>query len=199
MGVGDTFNGPVATYSVCDIWKINGLSGVVNWPDGTTTSMSFDDPHIKPRIARTVKALPQVGVFRVTAQIWGTCEDQWHHNPNLPNSVIGAGSVYVYDSVPITALDVFCSGSTPCTSIVGGNEASGLVTHSYAPPHPVMGTLVTIRTQGPGYSLTPYVIEPVGQNTVPFSIQTLPVAAPTPLIISVFSGGTTVTATLTVT
>lgn len=143
MGVGIAYSGPVAQYSVCDIWYIypdNRLHGIVNWgDDGSTTQMTFDDPHNKPRIARTVKTPTQVGVFAVTAQIWGICADAWRHH-DVSNTVIGEGSVYVYDSVPITNFQVlftsygsegecpdgFCGAPPPGASIVGGNQASAL-------------------------------------------------------------------------
>src|SRR5215469_15603643 len=38
LGNGDEFNGTIGAFTVCDIWRIDGLSGIINWNDSSPAS-----------------------------------------------------------------------------------------------------------------------------------------------------------------
>jgi hypothetical protein len=196
MGLGDEFNGVVAYFMVCHIWAIDGLSGTINWGDGTPPTPMFFITPLSSHQAGTIKTPQQIGTFQVSATINGLCGDWWRHG-DVPNSVQGKATAYVYDSLPITTFQVNCGTTPNCTTIQGGQTASGLVTTQTGSPSS-MGTLVRIMVTGPGTAI-PYVIEPTNQTTVPFTIPTSAVTANTTMVVSVYSGGTTLSQTITVT
>jgi hypothetical protein len=196
MGLGDEFNGVVVPYfSVCHIWAIYGLSGTVNWGDQTPPTQLYFLP-VLSRQAGTIKTPAQIGTFAVSAIIYGQCGDWWRHG-TVTNSVEGKATAYVYDSIPITTFQVNCGTTQNCTTIKGGLTASGVVTTQTGSTSS-MGTLVRMSINGPGTTI-PYVIEPSNQSTVAFTISTTAVTANTTLVVSVFSGGTTLSQTITVT
>jgi hypothetical protein len=194
MGLGDQFSGIMATFSVCDKWAIRGLSGTVDWHDRTPPTQLTFGPLLE-RHASTVKTPQQSGTFPVTVQINGLC-DSWYEHGIVPNSVTRTATAYVYESIPLSTFQLNCTAGSPCPSIKGGGVVSGVVTN--VDPATGLGTLVLIKVDGPGGTV-PYVIETVGLNTVSFDIQTTPVTANTQMLVTVFSGGTTLTQVVTVT
>ena len=197
LGLGDEFNGQIASFSVCNIWAIPSESGSVNWGDGTPPTPLYFGPAWQ-NTAGTIKIPQQLGVFTVTVTVNATCGDNWQHG-NIYNSVSGKGTATVYQSIPITAFQLNCATGTPCgASVQGGQIISGVVITATASPSPGPGTLVRISTNGPG-STIPYMIQPSGVQTVSFDIPTTLVAAPTTLSVSVNSGGTTMTQTISIT
>ena len=178
MGVGDQFNGLLINYSACHIWAIVAQSGAVNWGDNTAETQIYFVPPLSSRLAGTIKTPRQIGIFPVTATIYGVCGDWWRHG-NVPNSVTGKGTAYVYDSLPITSFQINCGTTAPCTTIKGGQLASGVVTTGTATSSS-LGTLVMVAISGPGTTV-PYIIEPTSQTTIAFDIPTTAVTANTNL------------------
>jgi hypothetical protein len=198
LGLGDEFNGVMANYLACDIWAIKGQQGWVNWNDGTPNTPMFFVPPLWSRQAGTTKTPQQTGTFNVTVTIWNQCDDNWRHNI-ITNGVSNTAIAHVYDSIPISNFQINCAAASPCPSVKGGQLASGVVTNTTPPPATGGGgTLVLISISGPATTVS-YIIEPVGQQTVSFDMLTTPVASNTPLTVSVYSGGTTKTGTITVT
>jgi hypothetical protein len=197
MGLGDEFNGVMATYLACHIWAILGQSGSVSWGDGTPDTPIFFVPPVWSRQAGTIKTPQKSGVFPVTVTITNQCGDWWRHS-TVTNGVRATATAYVYQSIPISSLQINCAASSPCPTVKGGLLASGVVNNTVVSPSTGLGTLVLISVTGPATTV-PYIIETVGLQTVSFDIQTTPVTANTPLMVSVYSGGTTVSQTITVT
>jgi hypothetical protein len=196
MGLGDEFNGAMIRYSVCTKWAILGQSGAVDWGDQTAPTPIFFVLPLGSTQAGTIKTPQQIGVFQVTATIYGLCSD-WYQHSNVTNSVQGKATAYVYDSIPITTFQLNCGTTSPCATVKGGQLVSGVVTTNAASPS-ALGTLIRIAITGPGITV-PYIIEPKSQTTVAFDIPTIAVTANTNLIVSVNSGGTTLAQTITVT
>jgi hypothetical protein len=189
MSQGDDFNGYMINYRVCDIWRVVGITGSVNWGDNTPATPVFFDPALNTGRAGTIKTYQTTGVYSVSATISATC-DSWYAHGHVNNTVSGKATATVYESIPISTLLVTCGGSTECPSMRGGQTASAVVTTT-AMPSTNYGALVRISISGPGTTI-PYMIEPKGQRTVSFDIPTSPVTAATDLTISVNSGGITV-------
>jgi hypothetical protein len=195
MGLGDEFNGVLIGYKVCDVWKILAQSGSINWGDGTPDTVIYFIPPLGSSLAGTTKTPQKIGIFPVTAKIYGYCEDT--RRGNTYNSVSGSATAYVYDSIPISSFVVNCDTTANCTSIKGGQIASGVVTTTMASPSH-MGTLVRITASGPATSVPSYMIEPSWHTTISFDIPTVAVKAPTPLSVTVNSGDTIFSQTITV-
>jgi hypothetical protein len=149
LGLGDELSGTIATFSACDIWKIDGLAGDINWGDG-----SQDEPLSFPAStsAATVFTPQKAGIFNATVTIQGYCEDAWLHK-NVWNTVAGKATVQVYDSIPIAAFTVTCQGSTPCSTAKSGTTLSGIVTTSQPVNRQSPGNLVLFPSRGRGRPL----------------------------------------------
>lgn len=199
LGLGDEFNGPIATYKVCDKWAIYSVSGYINWNDGTgtTTNLYFIPPVQSGGQAGTTHTPAKSGTYAVTGYVSSSCGDWWQGGTTSDQAMAKA-TAYIYESIPITNFIVNCGTNSPCTTIKGGQLASGVVTTQTTAPPGSIGTIVRIATSGAGSAL-PYVIETTGLSTVSFDVLTAPVTVNTPLMISVNSGGTTVSQVITVT
>jgi len=197
MGLGDTFNGQVATFHVCDKWLIRQESGTINWNDQAPPTQMFFIPPLGSGLAATVKTPQKSGRFTVDATISAVCGDWWRHG-DISDVVRTTAPAIVYDSIPVTNLLVNCGTTSGCTTVKGGQSITATVTNQYQAPAQSPGTVVWISSSGPG-AAPAYMIETTGTTTVGFPIQTSPVLVNTPLTVFVSSGGVTLAASLTVT
>jgi hypothetical protein len=187
--VGEGFAGPIGGLKICHGQAVLQSGGAVNWGDKQESPASVADPFCLGLLHSSHTYL-QGGTLTVAARYQALC-----YYPNqTPHGVTerscGTAVARVYESIPIKSV------SLSAVSVKGGSRVTAtvfLVEKSRG-----LGTLIKPTTTSPAFTV-PYVIVTKDLDTVTFGVDTVAVSGPTTVAFSVYSGGTTQLANLTVT
>jgi hypothetical protein len=196
---GDVFSGQVGQFLICSGNTVVQYGSRIYWGDGGDNPMIVPDPFYKGVLLATHTYLKS-STYPISGHVGALC-----YFPNQPHGVndlvCGSGTITVYESLPLTAFQIACDTTRPCNSVQGGSkiQVSGLITLKSPPVG--LGTLVrpSVAPSGGPLSTVPYFVVQRGQNTASFQLVTSPVASATTVQIYVYSGGVTLSQTLTIT
>ena len=200
VAVGQATLDLLGTYKICSGSSVVWVDGWVDWGDKVRSQPWVPHPSQQPGGAGLIFGLPNHlytagGIRQVEMRLVANCKHHqdapWWGSKSWDAASCGRGTVTVYESAGIS--DLRLAPATPN----GGSIAKATVV--LASPSKGLGTLVLVSSADPSTALVPSdLIVTTGQTEVTFDIRTVRVGANTPVAITVFSGGVTVSRTLTV-
>lgn len=187
--VGEGFVGPVGSLKICHGQAVLQSGGAIKWGDNQESPALVPEPFYLG-VLHSSHTYLNGGTFTVNARYQALC-----YYPNrTPHGVTerscGTAIAKVYESIPIKSV------STSAPTVKGGNRVT--LTVFLVEKSKGLGTLIKPTAVSPAFTV-PYVIVTSGLDTVTFDIDTIAVSSPTAVPISVYSGGTTLSAMLTIT